>query len=252
EEGAELTLKNGNVTIGGVDLTGGKLILDSTVLTILGDLTGSGDVELIDDSELVVKGDVNIDGNITGSGNLDVDGNVNIDGNLNIDGSLGVGGDADIDGSLGVGGDADIGGNLDVGKDVNIGGNLDVGKDVNIDGDLNLGGDLIVNGEIISVKGIDETYHYTGSEIIPDIMVTYNGELLEEGADYMITYSDNINAGEAKVKIEFIGDYGHIPTMTRSFSIVEEDYELSSSAFITTASLLITMLLIAGLVRKIL
>ncbi|MCL2608182.1 MAG: putative Ig domain-containing protein, partial [Methanomassiliicoccaceae archaeon] len=242
EEGAELTLKDGHVTIGGVDLTGGKLILDNTVLTILGDLIGSGDVELVDDSDLIVDGNVNIDGNITGSGNLDVDGNVNIGGNLDIDGNVNVDGDAKIGGDLDVSGNADIGGDLDVSGNVNVGGDLSVG------GDLEIGGDLTINGKTISVTGIEETYSYTGSQIIPDIAVIYDGEILTEGADYVITCSDNINAGKAKVTIEFIGEYEHILTVTKSFSIVyEEEDESSSSPFLAIAVIVGLPALIYGI-----
>ena len=357
EEGAELTLKDGHVTIGGVDLTGGKLILDNTTLIILGDLTGSGDVELVNDSKLIVIGNIDIDGSITGSGDISADGNANIGGNIDIDGNvnvgenlnvggdaniggnLTVGGDADIGGDLNVGGDADIGGDLTVGGDANIGGNLtvggdadtggdlnvggdaniggdltvggdanidgdltvggdvDIGGDLNVGGDVNVGGDLttgtgdkggpgdvnvggdltvggdvyiggdltvggdvnvigdlevggdltlVISNETISIAGVEKTYRYTGSEIRPEFTVTCNGKLLTEGADYVVTYSNNINVGKAKVTIEFIGEYEHIPTLTKSFRIVgDTDARFSDTLLVILLGIL---LVISGII----
>ena len=42
---------------------------------------------------------------------------------------------------------------------------------------------------------------YTGKEIEPDVTVLYDGEVLTEGIDYELKYSNNINSGIAKVKI---------------------------------------------------
>jgi len=72
-EGAELTLKGGMVTIGDVTVNG-KLILDSTTLIILGDLSGSGSIELVEESDVYVGREVNLDGNITGSGSIETNG----------------------------------------------------------------------------------------------------------------------------------------------------------------------------------
>jgi len=228
EEGAELTLKNGNVTIGGVDLSGGKLILDNTTLIIIEDLTGSGDVELINNGKIIVEGNMDIDGSITGSGDISADGNVNIGGGLNMDGDVTVGGD------------------LDVGGDTNIGGGLTVGGNANIDGNLEIGGDLTIGNSTISVKGIGMTYPFTGSEIMPSAIVTYSGETLAEGTDYVIVYSNNTDIGKAKMTITFIGEYEHIPTLTKSFYIAEEGAGNGSSHIWPFVILTGILLLIMG------
>ena len=49
------------------------------------------------------------------------------------------------------------------------------------------------------VKG--RFYAYTGSEIKPELKVTYNGKVLTEGKDYQLKYTNNINAGTAQVEI---------------------------------------------------
>ncbi|MCQ2206988.1 MAG: hypothetical protein MJZ02_02065, partial [Paludibacteraceae bacterium] len=47
---------------------------------------------------------------------------------------------------------------------------------------------------------------YNGAEHNPeDIIVTYNGSELEKGSDYELEFSDNINAGTAKVSVKPIG-----------------------------------------------
>ncbi len=61
----------------------------------------------------------------------------------------------------------------------------------------------------ISVSG---AYTYTGEEIEPPVEVTYFGETLEEGTDYTVEYSDNVNAGTATVTVSGIGDYCGIGT----------------------------------------
>jgi len=47
----------------------------------------------------------------------------------------------------------------------------------------------------------------TGSEVKPAVVVRDGDKVLQEGVDYTITYSDNINAGTAKVTITGKGDY---------------------------------------------
>jgi len=95
-EGAELTLKGGIVTVGSVTVNG-KLTLDNTTLIILGDLTGSGVIELMEESDVYVERGVNLEGIITGSGNLDVVGNVNVSGDIG--NYLDISGNADTDDS---------------------------------------------------------------------------------------------------------------------------------------------------------
>ena len=54
-----------------------------------------------------------------------------------------------------------------------------------------------------------ESYEYTGYPIMPaiDVYSTETNEILEEYVDYIINYSNNIDAGVAQVEIVGIGDY---------------------------------------------
>lgn len=51
------------------------------------------------------------------------------------------------------------------------------------------------------------TQTYTGEPIEPKPEIKYGDKVLEEGKDYDFTYENNTDVGEAKVKIEFKGDY---------------------------------------------
>ncbi len=51
------------------------------------------------------------------------------------------------------------------------------------------------------------TYIYNGKEITPDITVFLYGAALVEGEDYTVTYSDNVNAGTAKITVSGSGNY---------------------------------------------
>lgn len=54
----------------------------------------------------------------------------------------------------------------------------------------------------------NSSYTYTGTEIKPKVTkVTVGGETLTEKTDYTVSYSDNVNAGTAKVTITGAGNY---------------------------------------------
>ena len=81
---------------------------------------------------------------------------------------------------------------------------------------------------------------YTGSKIYPPVLIwTRNpdgslGELLTEGVDYTLKYSDNINPGVGKIEITGIGNY--IATVTKYFNIVApEVLSLSGTALSDTS-----------------
>lgn len=65
------------------------------------------------------------------------------------------------------------------------------------------------------------SYSYTGVEIKPAIIVKNNENLLIEGSDYTVVYSDNINVGEASVQI--VGEGTYTGTVTKTFNIVAAD-----------------------------
>lgn len=56
------------------------------------------------------------------------------------------------------------------------------------------------------IRIIGEKFIYSGAEIKPKVSAMLNGNLLSE-QDYSITYTNNINAGMASLKISGIGDY---------------------------------------------
>lgn len=59
---------------------------------------------------------------------------------------------------------------------------------------------------------------YAGMSITPEFVITYDGEKLDKGVDYVVYYSNNINVGTAIATIVGIGDYtGSVDT---SFEIV--------------------------------
>ncbi len=57
----------------------------------------------------------------------------------------------------------------------------------------------------ISLK--ETSYTYDGAAKEPEVTVKDGDSVLENGKDYKVTYSDNINAGKATVHITGIGDY---------------------------------------------
>ena len=64
---------------------------------------------------------------------------------------------------------------------------------------------------------VDNTHVYTGSPITPDVSVTWNGTTLIKDTDYTLTYTNNINAGEATVTVTGKGYY--TGTKTATFTI---------------------------------
>lgn len=61
------------------------------------------------------------------------------------------------------------------------------------------------------------SYTYDGTEKKPSVTVKYSSTTLTSGTDYSITYSDNVNAGSAKVTVTGKGDY--TGSATKNFTI---------------------------------
>lgn len=76
-----------------------------------------------------------------------------------------------------------------------------------------------------------DTQGYTGTEICPEPNVTYYGELLEKNVDYVLSYTDNINAGMALIIVTGIGDFigaraiGFTITNDVSYAVIEGTYD---------------------------
>ncbi|MDD6720628.1 MAG: hypothetical protein PUE28_07915 [Lactobacillus porci] len=69
----------------------------------------------------------------------------------------------------------------------------------------------------VTISGLNDEYTYTGSEIKPRCTLTYEGQTLEEGKDYRISYSHNIDAGEASITLTGMNSFKG--TVTRIFNI---------------------------------
>lgn len=70
---------------------------------------------------------------------------------------------------------------------------------------------------------------YTGSAIKPSVTVKYGSTTLKKGRDYVLSYSNNVNVGTAKVSVTGRGVYKG--TVSRTFSI---DYTSIANASVTT------------------
>ena len=59
----------------------------------------------------------------------------------------------------------------------------------------------------IRAKVNGKKFLYTGSELTPGVNLTYNKRKLTEGVDYVVSYSNNVEKGSAKILITGIGNY---------------------------------------------
>ena len=73
------------------------------------------------------------------------------------------------------------------------------------------------------VEGLVESYEYTGNTIEPKVTVMNGETLLVEDVDYVVTYSDNVEAGVGTVLITFIGNYSG--TLALTFEIIDTAIE---------------------------
>lgn len=72
----------------------------------------------------------------------------------------------------------------------------------------------------------DRNYRYTGKAVEPDVKVSCGSLYLRNGADYTVSYSNNINAGKAKVTVAGIG--GYKGKLTKEFEIEKANQEISA------------------------
>ena len=73
---------------------------------------------------------------------------------------------------------------------------------------------------------MDDEETYDGIEHNPDVIVAWQENKLTEGKDYTLSYSNNINAGTAKITITGIGNY--TGTVTTSFEIKPASPEIQA------------------------
>ncbi len=76
----------------------------------------------------------------------------------------------------------------------------------------------IREAEISSVK----EQVYTGKEIRPVITVFYDGQTLQKGTDYELSYADNVKPGEARITVTGIGRFTGETTVSFKISKADE------------------------------
>lgn len=76
-----------------------------------------------------------------------------------------------------------------------------------------------------SISLSNKAYTYDGKAKTPDVTVVKNGKTLKKGTDYTVTYTNNTNAGTAKVVVNGIGDY--TGTASSTFTIAKRSLESS-------------------------
>ena len=59
----------------------------------------------------------------------------------------------------------------------------------------------------VRAKVNGKKFLYTGNELTPGVNLTYNKRKLTEGVDYVLSYSNNVGKGSAKITITGIGNY---------------------------------------------
>ena len=85
------------------------------------------------------------------------------------------------------------------------------------------GGSVIsINDATITLS--QNTYVYDGLTKIPSIVVKYKGNVLKKDTDYTLSYSNNVNAGTAKIVISGKGSYSG--SVTRTFKIEKAEQKI--------------------------
>ncbi len=72
---------------------------------------------------------------------------------------------------------------------------------------------------------------YTGSEIKPEVSVSFSGNPLHKNIDFRVIYANNINAGEAEATVKGKGDYKNFSNKVK-FTIVSKSISSASVAAI--------------------
>lgn len=73
-------------------------------------------------------------------------------------------------------------------------------------GDVSLSAKWARDLTCAEVAGIDAAYEYTGVAVEPDLVVVHDGAQLVRGADYEISFSDNVQVGTAGVRVVGMGE----------------------------------------------
>ena len=74
------------------------------------------------------------------------------------------------------------------------------------------------------------TFTYDGQLKMPTVTVKYNGTTLKPAKDYTMTYSNNVNAGTAKIAIKGMGRYTNTRIVTFKINKAEQpDFYVDTS-----------------------
>lgn len=105
--------------------------------------------------------------------------------------------------------------------------NINIGQaKVNITGIGNYSGNVIKTFNIKQAESKEinssdissiENQIYTGYKITPNVEIKNNNSILKKDQDYILTYQNNINVGDAEIIIQGVGNYSG--TITKNFKI---------------------------------
>lgn len=87
-----------------------------------------------------------------------------------------------------------------------------------------------ISGEAVISQAEDAVY--TGEQIVPEVTVTWNGNSLELGTDYTVSYVENLKPGTAVYTVNFCGNFAG--TVQKSFLIAARD--ISGEAAVSAIS----------------
>ncbi|MCR5667380.1 MAG: hypothetical protein K6G01_11210 [Eubacterium sp.] len=76
-----------------------------------------------------------------------------------------------------------------------------------------------LSGAVITTS--DAGYNYTGEAVEPTVTVTFGDEVLTEGVDYTVEYTNNVEIGEATATITGIGDYAGTTMTTYAIEAID-------------------------------
>jgi len=77
-----------------------------------------------------------------------------------------------------------------------------------------------------TLVGLNLTYVYTGSAILPTVTVNLDGKELVRNTDYLISFTNNINVGTATVTVT--GSKNYTGTLTETFEVIRADIATAS------------------------
>ncbi len=84
----------------------------------------------------------------------------------------------------------------------------------------------------VTINFQKNAYEYTGSEIEPSVIVSISGMTLVQNKDYVLLFEDNVERGNGRLTVQFIGDFEGLPDAVRLFSITKADIIVSQIDYV--------------------